>query len=193
MVKLVTRYSFLILALTSSVAGFVLNFSSTQLASIAWSIGAAIGLVLSLRWLIAAIKEKYDSPNLAIELVEVANGYLFLTKKDFHSSINQLHLHRAKKKLSQAAIETLAIIAYRQPITKLEIEQIRGVNCDYTVQKLLEKELISLAGKADTVGKPILYQTSDLFMDYFGLKNIADLPQLKDFSTETNEIGEQQD
>jgi segregation and condensation protein B len=102
-------------------------------------------------------------------------------------------LHRAKKKLSQAAIETLAIIAYRQPITKLEIEQIRGVNCDYTVQKLLEKELISLAGKADTVGKPILYQTSDLFMDYFGLKNIADLPQLKDFITETNEIGEQQD
>jgi len=142
---------------------------------------------------IAAIKEKYDSPNLAIELVEVANGYLFLTKKDFHSSINQLHLYRAKKKLSQAAIETLAIIAYRQPITKLEIEQIRGVNCDYTVQKLLDKELISLAGKADTVGKPILYQTSDLFMDYFGLKNIADLPQLKDFITETNEIGEQQD
>ncbi len=142
---------------------------------------------------IAAIKEKYNSPNLAIELVEVANGYLFLTKKDFHSSINQLHLHRAKKKLSQAAVETLAIIAYRQPITKLEIEQIRGVNCDYTVQKLLEKELISLAGKADTVGKPILYQTSDLFMDYFGLKNLADLPQMKDFISEVNEIGEHQD
>jgi segregation and condensation protein B len=142
---------------------------------------------------ITNIKLKYENPRLAIELVEIANGYLFLTKKDFHSTINQLHLHRAKKKLSQAAIETLAIIAYRQPITKLEIEQIRGVNCDYTIQKLLEKELISLAGKADTVGKPILYQTSDLFMDYFGLKNIADLPQLKDFITETNEIGEQQD
>lgn len=142
---------------------------------------------------ITAIKEKYDSPNLTIELVEVANGYLFLTKKDFHTSINQLHLHRAKKKLSQAAIETLAIIAYRQPITKLEIEQIRGVNCDYTVQKLLEKELISLAGKADTVGKPILYQTSDLFMDYFGLKNLADLPQMKDFISEVNEVGKQQD
>ncbi|MFM6953834.1 MAG: SMC-Scp complex subunit ScpB [Sphingobacteriaceae bacterium] len=142
---------------------------------------------------IALIEEKYSLPNVAIELVEVANGYQFLTKKDFHASINQLHLHRAKKKLSQAAIETLAIIAYRQPITKLEIEQIRGVNCDYTVQKLLEKELISLAGKADAVGKPLLYQTSDLFMDYFGLKSIADLPQLKDFVTETNEIGEQQD
>lgn len=93
--------------------------------------------------------------------------------------------------MSQAALETLAIIAYRQPITKLEIEQIRGVNCDYSVQKLLEKELISLAGKADTVGKPILYQTSDLFMDYFGLKNLSDLPQLKDFVSENNEIGEQ--
>ncbi len=142
---------------------------------------------------ITNIKLKYDNPSLAIELVEISNGYLFLTKKDFHTSINQLNLHRAKKKLSQAAIETLAIVAYRQPITKLEIEQIRGVNCDYTVQKLLEKELIGLAGKADTVGKPILYQTSDLFMDYFGLKNLADLPQMKDFISEVNEIGEQQD
>lgn len=140
---------------------------------------------------IANIKEKYANSNLAIELVEIAEGYLFLTKKDFHATINQLHLHRAKKKLSQAAMETLAIIAYRQPITKLEIEQIRGVNCDYSVQKLLEKELICLAGKADTVGKPLLYQTSELFMDYFGLTHLADLPQLKDFVSETNEIGEQ--
>lgn len=140
---------------------------------------------------IANIQAKYSRSDLALELVELADGYLFLTKKEFHPTVNQLHVHRAKKKLSQAALETLAIIAYRQPITKLEIEQIRGVNCDYSVQKLLEKELISLAGKADTVGKPILYQTSDLFMDYFGLKNLSDLPQLKDFVSENNEIGEQ--
>ncbi|MFM6975229.1 MAG: SMC-Scp complex subunit ScpB [Sphingobacteriaceae bacterium] len=140
---------------------------------------------------IADIRSKYANPDLAIELVELAGGYLFLTKKDFHSTVNQLQIHRAKKKLSQAALETLAIIAYRQPITKLEIEQIRGVNCDYTVQKLLEKELIGISGKADTVGKPLLYHTSNLFMDYFGLNSLADLPQLKDVIAESNEIGEQ--
>ena len=140
---------------------------------------------------IGQIKVKYSDAALAIELVELAGGYVFLTKKDFHQTVNQLQLHRSKKKLSQAALETLAIIAYRQPITKLEIEQIRGVNCDYTIQKLLEKELIGISGKAETVGKPLLYHTSALFMDYFGLNSLADLPQLKDVLAESNEIGEQ--
>lgn len=137
------------------------------------------------------ISEKYKNPELAIELAEMAGGYVFLTKKTFHKTVNQLQIHRSKKKLSQAALETLAIIAYRQPITKLEIEQIRGVNCDYTIQKLLEKELIGISGKADTVGKPLLYHTSSLFMDYFGLNSLADLPHLKDVLAENNEIGEQ--
>lgn len=139
---------------------------------------------------IAQIKDKYASDALALELVELSGGYVFLTKKAFHQTVNQLQIHRSKKKLSQAALETLAIIAYRQPITKLEIEQIRGVNCDYTIQKLLEKELIDISGKADTVGKPLLYQTSGLFMDYFGLKDLSDLPQLKDIMSTENEIGE---
>ncbi|MBC7914130.1 MAG: SMC-Scp complex subunit ScpB [Pyrinomonadaceae bacterium] len=139
------------------------------------------------------IKNKYDSSNLALELVELNNGYQFLTKKEFYPTINQLQLQRSKKRLSQAALETLAIIAYRQPITKLEIEQIRGVNCDYTIQKLLDKELITINGKADTVGKPILYATSSLFMDYFGLKNHSELPQLSDFQGEENSVGEKTD
>ena len=90
------------------------------------------------------ISARYSKENSAIELVNLNNGYQFLTKKVFHETVNQLQLHRSKKKLSQAAMETLAIIAYRQPITKLEIEQIRGVNSDYSVQRLLEKELISI-------------------------------------------------
>jgi segregation and condensation protein B len=138
---------------------------------------------------LSRIKSKYEDPMLAIELTEINNGFQFLTKPVYHKVINQLQLHRSKKKLSQAALETLAIIGYRQPITKLEIEQIRGVNCDYTIQKLLEKELISISGKADSVGKPILYSTSDLFMDYFGINSTAELPQLKDIAAETNEIG----
>lgn len=140
---------------------------------------------------INAIQAKYADKRFAIELLKIGNGYQFLTKKEYHLAINQLQLQRSKKKLSQAAIETLAIIAYRQPITKVEIEQIRGVNCDYTVQRLLEKELISIAGKSETVGKPILYATSTLFMDYFGINNISELPQIKDMINETATIGNQ--
>jgi segregation and condensation protein B len=139
------------------------------------------------------IRAKYADESFAIELVKTGNGYQFLTKKKYHQAINQLQLQRSKKKLSQAAIETLAIIAYRQPITKLEVEQIRGVNCDYTIQKLLEKELISITGKSDTVGKPLLYATSALFMDYFGINNISELPQLKDLVIESDTIGDQKD
>lgn len=139
---------------------------------------------------LAAIQEKYKADEFAIELVNLNNGYQFLTKKKYHQTVNQLQLHRSKKKLSQAAMETLAIIAYRQPITKLEIEQIRGVNSDYSVQRLLEKELISIEGKAETPGRPILYSTSSLFMDYFSLNNLSQLPQLKDITREENAIGE---
>lgn len=134
---------------------------------------------------------KYQKKDLAIELVQLNNGYQFLTKKDYYLVINQLQIQRSKKKLSQAALETLSIIAYKQPITKLEVEQIRGVNCDYTVQKLLEKELITITGKSDSVGKPLLYGTSSIFMDYFGINSTKDLPQINDFKSETNTIGEQ--
>lgn len=139
---------------------------------------------------LALIEAKFSKDDFAIELVNLNNGYQFLTKRDFHETVNQLQLHRSKKKLSQAAMETLAIIAYSQPITKLEIEQIRGVNSDYSVQRLLEKELISIDGKAETPGRPILYRTSPLFMDYFGLNHLNQLPQLKDIAREENSVGE---
>lgn len=137
------------------------------------------------------IAKKYSDKEFAIGLVKIGNGYQFLTKKDYHQVINLLQAQRAKKKLSQAALETLAIIAYKQPVTKPEIEQIRGVNCDYSIQKLLEKELIAIAGKSDAVGKPMLYGTSPLFMDYFSINNINELPQLKDFTTTGTVIGDQ--
>lgn len=140
--------------------------------------------------IIQNIEAKYADDRFAIQLYYINNGYQFLTKKDFHKVINQLQLHRSKKKLSQAALETLAIIAYRQPITKLEIEQIRGVSCDYSIQKLLEKDLIQINGKSDAIGKPLLYGTSKLFMDYFGINSTADLPKLKDILTEEQSIGE---
>ena len=140
---------------------------------------------------IANISKKYQDKNFAIEVVKLSNGYQFLTKKDYHQVISLLQAQRAKKKLTQAALETLAIIAYKQPVTKIEVEQIRGVNCDYSVQKLLEKELISIVGKSDALGKPILYGTSSIFMDYFGINSISELPQIKDFTDNTLSIGEQ--
>jgi segregation and condensation protein B len=137
------------------------------------------------------IQKKYLDENFAIELVNISNGYQFLTKKNFHPVISLLQLQRSKKKLSPAALETLAIIAYKQSVTKLEIEQIRGVNSDYSIQKLLEKELITIIGKSETVGRPILYSTSQQFMDYFGINNLNELPQIKEFTDTSVSIGEQ--
>ena len=138
---------------------------------------------------IEGIKSKYLSEDFAFELVEISDGFQFLTKKQYHPTINALIQHKSKKKLSVSQMETLAIIAYRQPISKAEVEHIRGVSCDYAVQKLLEKELIEISGKSDGPGRPVLYSTSRTFMDYFGIKNVKDLPQLKDLHVEGNEIG----
>jgi segregation and condensation protein B len=140
---------------------------------------------------ISNIQAKYNTPNLSVEVVKLNNAYQFLTKKKYHAVISLLQMQRSKKKLSQAALETLAIIAYKQPVTKTDVEQIRGVNCDYSIQKLLEKELIAITGKSESVGKPILYGTSSLFMDYFGINNITELPQLKEFTESSTTIGEQ--
>ncbi|RFZ90823.1 SMC-Scp complex subunit ScpB [Mucilaginibacter conchicola] len=140
---------------------------------------------------ITAITQKYQQDAFAIEVVKINNGYQFLTKKDYHAVVSLLQIQRSKKKLSQAALETLAIIAYKQPVTKTDVEQIRGVNCDYSIQKLLEKELIAITGKSEAIGKPILYGTSSMFMDYFGINDISELPQLKEISNEESTIGEQ--
>jgi segregation and condensation protein B len=130
---------------------------------------------------INAINEKYDSEFYAFEMIKSGGGWQFLTKKEYHKTVAQLNGDKFLKKLSVAAIETLSIIAYKQPVTKSEIELIRGVNCDYAVQKLLEKELVVIAGrKEDAVGKPLIYTTSRTFMDYFGINSTADLPKIKE-------------
>lgn len=136
------------------------------------------------------IKAKYEGEESVFSLKMINNKYQLLTKESYHDVINQLQAHRDRKKLSQSGLETLAIIAYRQPITKLEVEQIRGVNCDYSIQRLLEKDLIKIAGKAESIGKPLLYATSDQFMNHFGINSVKDLPQLKDIISEENSVGE---
>ncbi|NBB89063.1 MAG: SMC-Scp complex subunit ScpB [Bacteroidetes bacterium] len=139
------------------------------------------------------LQERYASENYSFELVEIGEKYQFLTKGAYHRLIEDyLRLSRGKR-LSKAALETLSIVAYKQPIVKSEIEQIRGVNCDYTLQKLLEKELIEIQGRSEGPGRPLLYATSEKFMNYFGLKSIKDLPQLKEFEKQEEEIGRLQD
>jgi segregation and condensation protein B len=128
-----------------------------------------------------AIREKYNSEFYAFEMRQTGGGWQFLTKKEYHKTVSQLNADKYLKKLSAAALETLAIIAYKQPVTKGEIEHIRGVNCDYAVQKLLEKDLIIIAGRnEDAVGKPLIYTTSKTFMDYFGINSANDLPKISE-------------
>jgi segregation and condensation protein B len=116
---------------------------------------------------------------------ESGGGWQFLTKKHFHKTIAQLNGDKFLKRLSTAAMETLAIIAYKQPITKGEIESIRGVNSDYSIQKLLEKELIVITGRSENLpGKPLVYATSKSFMDYFGINTSEDLPKIKEVFAE---------
>lgn len=139
---------------------------------------------------IEAITSKYSAEEYSFEVVKSGGGYQFLTKPAYQASIGILLKQQSKRRLSASALETLSIIAYKQPVTKSEIEQIRGVNCDYTVQKLLEKELVEIKGKADSVGRPMLYGTSDKFMDYFGINDLKELPTPKDFAVNENEIGD---
>lgn len=130
---------------------------------------------------IDGITEKYSSEFYPFEMRQSGGGWQFLTKKDYHKTIAQLNGDKFLKRLSSAALETLSIIAYKQPVTKGEIESIRGVSSDYAVQKLLEKELIIITGRNEKMpGHPLVYCTSKNFMDYFGINSAEDLPKIKE-------------
>ena len=134
---------------------------------------------------IEGIAEKYSSEFYPFELRQSGGGWQFLTKKDYHKTVAQLNGEKFLKRLSAASLETLAIIAYKQPVTKGEIEAIRGVSSDYAVQKLLEKELIIISGRNEKLpGHPLVYSTSRHFMDYFGINSAEDLPKIKEVLAE---------
>jgi segregation and condensation protein B len=142
---------------------------------------------------IQRLESKYESEDSSFQLFRSAGGYQFLTKPSYQASIGIMLKQQSKKRLSTSAMETLSIIAYKQPISKSEIENIRGVNCDYAVQKLLDKGLIEITGKAETIGRPMLYGTTLKFMEYFGINDISELPTPKEFVAEVNSIGENVD
>jgi segregation and condensation protein B len=161
---------------------------------IAQALEGALGIAFDPQQIDAAIgqlRQRYQQEVFAFEVVEISGGLQFMTKGAYHPTV-AIHLKQTtRKKLSQAALETLAIIAYKQPVTKSDLESIRGVNCDYTIQKLLEKELVSIAGRSEGVGRPLLYSTSEKFMDYFGIRSLDEMPKLRDFASPENTIGEQ--
>jgi segregation and condensation protein B len=131
----------------------------------------------SLRQVIADLNKEYTKHDRPFRIVQIAGGYQFATLPVYSEWLGKLYKEQGRRKLSQSGVETLAIIAYKQPITKAEIEKIRGVNCDYVLKNLLEKELLTITGRAETVGRPLLYGTTREFLKHFGLNDITDLPR----------------
>jgi len=133
------------------------------------------------------LNEKYDSQNISFKILRISNGYLFATQKEYAKYVGYLSSEKSKRRLSQAALETLSIIAYKQPLTKPELESIRGVSSDYILNTLLEKNLITISGRAETVGRPLLYSTTSEFLKYFGLNKLSDLPKPREMEEIMND------
>ena len=138
--------------------------------------------VADIRGQVAALKKEYETQNRGFRVYEIANGYQIASDMRFAEVLRRFYISREKKKISQAGLETLSVIAYRQPVTRAEIEAIRGVNVDGAVKTLMEKGLIRIAGRKDVPGRPILYGTTAEFLEHFGLKSTQELPPLSEYS-----------
>ena len=130
---------------------------------------------------LAELKQDYERPG-GLQLVEVAGGYQIVTRPDLHEWVRRLFHERTTQKLTVQALETLAVIAYRQPITALEITEIRGVNTSGVLNTLLERHLIKIVGRKQVVGRPFLYATTKEFLIRFGLNDLTDLPKVEDMA-----------
>ncbi|MBI4536158.1 MAG: SMC-Scp complex subunit ScpB [Ignavibacteriae bacterium] len=126
---------------------------------------------------IEQLNREYDETSRSLHIVKIAGGYQFATRPQFATWLGRMMSERAKRKLSVSALESLAVIAYKQPVTKPEIEAIRGVNADYVLRTLLERNLIAIIGRAATPGRPLLYGTTKEFLKHFGLNDLSELPR----------------
>ncbi|MBS1271773.1 MAG: Segregation and condensation protein B [Candidatus Marinimicrobia bacterium] len=137
--------------------------------------------------IINALNEHYEETDRAFFIMEVAGGYQLVSRQEYEPYIKQLYVSSSRMRLSQAALETLAIVAYKQPVSRPDIDAIRGVNSDGVLRTLLERDLIDIKGREETPGRPLLYGTSEGFLRYFGLNSIKDLPKLKEIDKLTLE------
>ena len=129
---------------------------------------------------IHALNKDYQEQNTFLRIVKIAGGYQFATHPQFDKWVSRLFKAKMDRKLSQSSLEVLAIIAYRQPIARAEIEKIRGVNADWTLRSLMEKNLVTVVGREDAPGRPLLFGTTKAFLEHFGLYDISELPKLKE-------------
>ena len=134
----------------------------------------------AVRRIVKALGQDYDSQARAFTVEEVAGGYQLFTRPDFHPWVGKLHRREQEDTLSQAALEALAIVAYKQPITRAQIEDIRGVQSGYILRSLIEKSLVRVAGRSEALGRPLLYGTTGTFLELFGLPSLKELPKLEE-------------
>ncbi len=133
--------------------------------------------------IVAELKAEYEKDNRSFEIVEIAGGYEIATKKEFAAWIFKIELQKKAKQVTQSALETLAILAYKQPITRAEIEEIRGVDVSGVMNTLVERNLVKIVGKKEVAGRPFLYGTTDKFLEHFGLKALTELPNIEEIKT----------
>ncbi|MDY2987196.1 MAG: SMC-Scp complex subunit ScpB [Peptoniphilus sp.] len=136
------------------------------------------------------LKDKYVDKNSGLRLTDINGAYTLSTKPENYDYVNEFVTKKNIKSLSGASLEVLSIVAYKQPITKIEIEEIRGVKCDTSLKNLVDLNLIAITGQLQKIGKPNIYETTDDFLLKFGLKNLEDLPIIDDESYETNFLEE---
>lgn len=141
-----------------------------------------------IRKLLDEMKEEFDYNRRGLQIIKIENSYQLGTRPEHYEYINKLNPPKRADSLSNAALETLSIIAYKQPVTKLEIEDIRGVKCDKSIQTLLDKEMIREAGRLEKTGKPIIYATTSEFLKAFGFQSLKDLPILEEESNLENDF-----
>jgi segregation and condensation protein B len=142
----------------------------------------------SIRKAIKALNEQYEQTGRSFRIEQVAGGYQILTLPRFGEHLKKLHQKEIDSKLTKAALETLAIIAYKQPILRADLEAIRGVACGETIRSLMEKHLVKIAGRAEIPGRPILYGTTKRFLELFGLNNLKDLPASENLPAQKNPV-----
>jgi segregation and condensation protein B len=147
----------------------------------------------SINKIITELKNEYESQNRGIRVVEIAGGYQMITSSSFAPFLKKLFKNRYSDKLSKPALESLAIIAYKQPLTKSEIESLRNVNVDGVMKSLLEKNLIRVCGRKKIPGRPFVFGTTREFLEHFGLKSLQDLPKMEDFTVLAQEKEAQTD
>lgn len=137
-----------------------------------------------IREIIESLRQEYDSQNRAFQVEEIADGFQILTKAEYYEWVARLWKKSGDNKLSHAALETLAIIAYKQPIIRADIEAVRGVQSGQMIRTLIDKKLVRIVGKEEVIGRPLLYGTTKTFLEHFGLKSIKDLPKTRELDVQ---------